>query len=486
MKAGVVRKSALMAMAAVVVASLALPVFAADPITPAKARAISKLAYIYGFPMVESYRIQYAYFVDRGNPEFKAPWNQIKNVPRVFTPDDKAVQTPNSDTLYSVLGMDLRTEPLVLTVPAMPKSRYFSIQLIDAYTFNFDYIGTRTTGNGGGSFLIAGPGWTGKTPKGIAKAFRSETELAMAVFRTQLKDPEDLDNVKEIQAAYKVQPLSAFLGQPAPKPAPAINFVRPLSRAEERTSLEFFNVLNFVLQFSPTHSSGNKLMAQFSKIGVGPGMKFDASKLPPELKKAITDGMADAWKDMDAFQKNSIATGKVSSGDLFGSRESLRNQYFYRFAGAVNGIYGNSKQEAMYPVYRTDAGGQPLDGSKDRYTLRFAPGQLPPVNAFWSLTMYQLPSSLLVANPLNRYLINSPMLSGLKRDADGGLTLYIQRDSPGADKESNWLPAPSGPFASVLRMYWPKEDVLSGKWKQPPLRRVDGRTIGSRGGRGQT
>jgi len=152
-------------------------------VSPADARAIAKEAYIYGFPMVDSYRIQYDYFVNRDSPEFKAPWNQLRNIPRVFTPDDKAIQTPNSDTPYSFAGLDLRAEPIVLTVPAIEKQRYFSIQLIDLYTFNFAYIGTRTTGNGGGSFLLAGPGWKGETPKGVKKVIRSETELALAVSR---------------------------------------------------------------------------------------------------------------------------------------------------------------------------------------------------------------------------------------------------------------------------------------------------------------
>src|ERR1700734_3830253 len=148
--------------------------------TPAEARAIAKEAYVYGFPMVDNYRIQYAYFVDSKNPEYKAPWNQIKNIPRVYTPDDKAIQTPNSDTPYSMIGLDLRTEPIVLTVPVIEKGRYFSVQLIDLYTFNFAYLGSRTTGNDGGSFLIVGPGWKGETPNGVTKTIRAETELLLA------------------------------------------------------------------------------------------------------------------------------------------------------------------------------------------------------------------------------------------------------------------------------------------------------------------
>ena len=439
---------------------------AAD-VTPAEARAIAKEAYIYGFPMVDDYRIQYAYFVDTKNPEYKGPWNKLINIPRVYTPADTAIQTPNSDTPYSMIGMDLRAEPMVLTVPPIEKDRYFSIQLIDAYTFNFDYIGSRTTGNDGGSFLVAGPGWKGDTPKGVSKVYRSETELVLGAYRTQLFNAEDLDNVKKIQAGYKAEPLSAFLGQPAPTPAPVIDFIKPLTPDGERTSLAFFNILNFVLQFAPTVPSETELMGRFAKIGVGAGKPFDASTLSPEVKTAIEQGMADAWVDLENLKKQ-IDAGKVTSGDLFGTRAYLKNNYLYRMAGAVLGIYGNSKQEAMYPMYALDAAGQKLDGA-NRYTVRFAPGELPPVNAFWSLTMYDLPASLLVANPINRYLLNSPMLPQFVKDADGGITFYVQNETPGKDKEPNWLPAPKGPFFIAMRLYWPKEAALDGSWKQPPM-----------------
>jgi hypothetical protein len=439
-------------------------------VSPAEARAIAKEAYIYGFPVVDNYRIQHTYWVDRTNPEYKGPWNQIWNSAKLFTPADTAIQTPNSDTLYSFVGADLRAEPLVLTVPVIEKERYFSVQLIDYYTFNFDYIGTRTTGNGGGSFLLAGPGWKGTTPKGIEKVFRSETGLAFPTYRTQLFDPGDIENVRKVQAGYKVQPLSAFLGQPAPTATPAIDFIKPLTPVEEKTSAQLYNILNFVLQFCPTVPYEQDLMARFAKIGVGAGKTFDASKLSPEMKAAIEQGMADAWVAF-AGLKNDFEEGKVTSGDVFGTRQYLKNNYLYRMGAAALGIYGNSKQEAMYPAYYVDEAKQKLDGA-NRYTLRFAPAQLPPVNAFWSLTMYDEPQSLLVANPINRYLINSPMLPRLQRDADGGLTLIVQNESPGKDKEANWLPAPKGPFSMIMRLYWPKDEALEGKWKQPPLQRV--------------
>ena len=441
----------------------------APEMNPDEVRAIAKEAYIYGFPMVDNYRVQYAYFQDPSNPEYKAPRNVLLNMARVFTPDDKAIQTPNSDTPYSTVGMDLRAEPIVLTVPPIAQDRYWSAQLIDLYTHNFGYLGSRATGNGGGSFVIAGPNWTGDLPKGITKVIRCETDILMALFRTQLFSAGDLENVKAIQQQYVAQSLSAFLGEHAPAAAPKIDYMVPLSPDAQKSSPEFFNILNFLLQFAPTHPSETDLRVRFAKIGVGPGLPFDFDAMRPEMQAAITGGMADAWAEFATLTAE-VSAGKVTSGDVFGTREYLKNNYLYRMAGAVMGIYGNSKGEAMYPIYYVDDAGQPLNGA-NRYTLRFAAGQEPPVNSFWSVTMYEQPASLLVANPINRYLLNSTMLDSFVRDADGGLTLYVQNASPGATLEANWLPAPSGPFSCAMRLYWPKEAALDGTWVAPPMKK---------------
>jgi len=441
-------------------------------LTPEEARKIAKEAYIYGFPMVDGYRILHAYFVNKDNPEYKGPMNILANTARVYTYEDKAVQTPNSDTPYSMLGMDLRSEPLVLTVPKIDKNRYFSIQLVDTYTHNFDYIGSRATGNDGGSYLIAGPDWKGETPQGISKVIKCETNLALAIYRTQLFNPADIPNVIEIQKQYKVEPLSAFLKLPASKAAPEINFITPCTSEEIKTSLNFFNVLNFLLKTScPTVDSEKELMERFAKINVGATMTFDEASVTPEIKNAIQAGIQDALKEFQELKTTKIDTKELQSGDVFGTREYLKNNYMYRMAGAILGIYGNTKQEAMYPIFTVDSNGKPLSGEY-QYELKFEAGKLPPVHSFWSLTMYEMPSSLLIQNPINRYLINSPMLPQLKKDADGGVTLYIQKDSPGKDKESNWLPAPQGSFMTVMRLYWPKEDVLNGSWQTPQLVKI--------------
>lgn len=440
-------------------------------ITPEQTRAIAKEAYIYGFPMVDSYRIQYAYFVDSASPEYKGPWNEVHSVARVFTPADKAVQSPNSDTPYSMLGADLRAEPLVLSVPPIDKERYFSLQFIDGYTYNFAYVGTRTTGNGGGNYLLAGPGWSGDKPAGVTDVITSDTEFALVAYRTQLLGPDDLDNVKQIQAGYTAQPLSRFLDQPAPPAPPTIDWPTPLTPDEQKTSLRFFDLLDFQLKYAPAMASEKDLRARFDSIGLTGDGTFNSANLSPEMQEAFKAGMADAWAEFDAFKKDKIDTGEVTSGAMFGTKEELNGNYLYRMAGAVIGIYANSRAEAMYPVLTTDSDGAPLTGANN-YTLTFPPGQLPPANAFWSVTMYKLPESLLVDNPINRYVINSPMLPNLIRNPDGGLTLYIQNSSPGEEQGPNWLPAPPGPFTIFMRVYWPKPEALDGTWQPPKLIKV--------------
>jgi hypothetical protein len=437
---------------------------------PAELREIVREAYIYGFPIVDSYRIQHSYFVDRSHPEYKGAWNELHSVARVFTPRDKAIQTPNSDTPYGFLGADLRAEPLVISVPEV-RDRYYSLQFIDMYTHNFAYVGSRATGSGAGDYLLAGPGWRGKTPKGIKSVIRSETDLAFVLYRTQLFGEDDLAAVKKIQAQYRVQSLSRFLGRPAP-PTTALEFVAPLSAEAQKSSPEFFRILNFLLQFAPTHPSETALMERFARAGIGAGKPFDVAAFTPDQLLAVRDGMADAWSTFERYKAEQIDTGEKSSADGFGTREYLRNDYLVRMASAVLGIYGNSKEEANYPAYFTDSEGRPLDGASARYTVRFEPGRLPPVNSFWSLTMYELPASLLTENPIDRYLINSPMEPTLVRDADGGITLYVQHESPGKAKEANWLPAPKGPFFMVMRQYWPKPEALDGTWKAPPAVRT--------------
>jgi hypothetical protein len=441
-------------------------VVAPEGLSSAQIRATAKEAYIYGFPVVTNYQTLYKQAVDKSSPDYRAPFNTIASLANVATPDDKFVVTPNSDTPYSFLWMDLRAEPIIVTMPKIEKNRYYTGQMIDLYTFNFAYLGSRSYGNDGGTFMISGPGWKGDAPKGIRAVMQSETQFAYLLFRTQLFNPADLPNVKKIQAGYHAQTLSQYLKQPAPPAAPAIDWPRPTEDALKSPAL--FNYLNFMLQFCPTNSSETELMERFGRLNIGAGKTFDFAGLSPEVQKAITDGIADAGPDIAALIKK-INADEVSSSDMFGTRAFLKNNYLYRYAGAKLGLYGNSGEEAIYLAYFVDANHQPLNASKASYTIQFPKGQLPPAKAFWSITMYDGKTQLLVANPLKRYLLNSTMLKSYKYGRDGSLTLYIQKDSPGAAKESNWLPAPNGPFYAILRIYMPAPEVINATWKKPPM-----------------
>jgi len=436
-------------------------------------KAIAEEGFIYGLPIVMNYAVMYDYVVDRNSGQWKAPFNQISNEHRVFTYKDTAIITPNSDTPYSILWLDLRAEPIVLSVPAVDKARYYSVMLCDGNTFNYGYIGSRATGSEAGNYMVVGPDWKGQTPDGIKKVFRSSTQFSAVAYRTQLFNAEDMPNVEKVQAGYKVQPLSAYLHQPAPPAAPAINFPKI---DKELVKENFFEYLDFALQFAPAGPEETEIRAKLASIGIGPGKTFDFKDLSLAHKIEVGSGMKNGEKKVE---ENVAAVGKDVNGwrvaSAFGDRDFFHGDWLLRAAGAKAGIYGNDAAEAMYPMTKSLANGEPLDGSKRKYTVTFAAGQFPPVNAFWSVTMYDGKTQLLIENPINRYLINSPMLPGLKKNDDGSLTLYIQHDSPGSEKESNWLPAPDGPIYLVMRLYWPTDtspSILNDTWNPPPVIQV--------------
>jgi len=439
----------------------------------AETKAIAEEGFIYGLPIVMNYAVMYDYVIDRNSGQWKAPFNEILNEHRVFTYKDTAVVTPNSDTPYSLAWLDLRAEPMVLSVPAVDKKRYYSVMLNDGNTFNYGYIGSRATGDEAGDYMVVGPDWQGDTPPGIKKVFRSTTQFSLAAYRTQLFNPGDMPNVIKVQEGYKVQPLSAYLKQPAPAAAPAIDWPKI---DKEMLKTNFFEYLDFALQFAPPGPEEQEIRAKLARIGVGPGKQFDFKDLSLEHKAEVLLGMKEGEKKVEE------AVGKIGKpidgwlvGSAFGDRAFYNGNWLLRAAAAKAGIYGNDAIEAMYPLGKALPDGTELDGSKHNYTLTFAAGEFPPVNAFWSVTMYDGKTQLLIKNPVDRYLINSPMLPNLKKNADGSLTLYIQKDSPGKDKESNWLPAPDGPIYMVMRLYWPKTEPPSilppgeGTWKPPAI-----------------
>ncbi len=437
--------------------------------TIAEAKAIAEEGFIYGLPIVMNYAVMYEYCVNKDSGQYKAPFNQIKNEARVFTYEDTAIITPNSDTPYSLLWLDLRAEPMVISVPAVEKSRYYSVMLCDGNTFNYGYIGSRATGPGAGSYLVVGPDWKGETPAGIKQVFQSSTQFSLVAYRTQLFNAADMPNVVKVQSGYKVQPLSAYLKQPAPPAAPVIDFPKA---NEEMVKANFFEYLDFALQFAPPGPEELAIRAKLASIGIGPGKKFDFKDLSPEHKAEVGLGMKEGEKKVeDAVNHLGTKINGWNVASITGDRAFFNGDWLKRAAAAKAGIYGNDAVEAMYPMAKTMADGEPLDGSKHNYTLTFPAGQFPPVNAFWSVTMYDGKTQFLIKNPINRYLINSPMLPQMKKNADGSLTLYIQKDSPGKAKESNWLPAPNGPIYLVMRLYWPKATPPSilpageGTWK---------------------
>lgn len=471
----------------ITLAALILTCWITDPamarersaISPEEAKAIAKEAYIYGFPMVMGYKLMYNYAVDKSNPEYKGPFNKLSCEARLFTPDDKAIVTPNSDTPYCMFWMDVRAEPMVLTVPEMEPERYYSFQLIDLYTHNFGYVGTLTTGNRAGKFLIAGPDWNGKKPAGVTDVIRSETGFVFNITRTQLFGPNDLTKVKAIQDSYSLQPLSAYLGTKGPPAKAMPEFPKWVegSQFDER----FFGYLDFMLSLLQKPAEGEKrLWYRLARLGLGPENTFDFTGLSAQTQAALKDGIKEAFVEMEQFLVEE-GGDPLASAKIFGTRKFLQksakdnygheNHYLMRAAAGHIGLYGNSAAEAIYPSYLADSDGQPYDASANRYTIRFKKGQLPPVKAFWSLTMYDGKTQLFIKNSLDRYLLNSSMMDQFKLEEDGSLVLHIAKESPGAGLEPNWLPAPNGPFYMVLRLYGPETAALEGQWTAPSLQK---------------
>ncbi len=439
----------------------------------AETRAIAEEAYIYAFPMIAAYKALYQFNVDKTSSQYKGPFNTIVNNSQVFTYKDTAIVTPNSDTPYSMVQADLRAEPIVLCVPKVDKARYYSVQLVDMYSFNYGYIGSRATGSDSGCYLVAGPDWKGTAPESIKAVFKSETQFGLIIYRTQLFGPNDIANVVKVQAGYKVQPLSRYLKQPAPPAAAAVAWP---AFTEDAFKTDFPAYLDFLLQFCPTVPEETALRARLARIGIGPGKTFDWTSLSLEQKLEVglgaKDGFAKITRQKDEIGKN---VNGWSVGSAFGDRAFYQGDFLKRAAAALAGIYGNDAVEAMYPMTTHDSEGALLDGSKSSYTLTFRAGEFPPVNAFWSVTMYDGKTQLLIKNPINRYLLNSPMLPKMKTNADGSLTLYIQSKAPAKEKLANWLPAPNGPIYLVMRLYWPKETPPSilppgdGTWQPPAV-----------------
>ena len=420
-------------------------------------KTIAKQAYLYAYAMLESYQTMYRQAIDKNSPAYVGGFGRYRHYSTPFTPDNRDIVTPNNDTPYSWAWLDLRAEPWVLSVPAVPKDRYYVTQWFDLFTQIFAYVGVRATGFEAGHYLIVGPKWKGTMPADIDRIFRPETDLVGTLTRTALAGPDDVPNVKAIQAALTLQPLSQFLGTPAPPSAPAITFP-PYDKARARTH-DFIGYLSFLLQFAePPYSGEVEMRRQFAMIGIVPGARWDPDAVDPVVLADIDAGIAEGQAELDA----ELARTFTSNG-LFGSREFLKTNFLKRDVAANKGLYGNALEEAWYGGYEIDDGAPTV--------IRFRAGELPPAQFFWSMTLYTLPDRFLYANALNRYSIGD-RTKGLVYGDDGSLTLYVGNASPGKAKESNWLPAPAGAYSLVIRVYGPKPELIQGKWKLPPLERA--------------
>jgi hypothetical protein len=445
-------------------------------LTPAEAEEIAREAYIYGFPMVVNYKALYLYTLEEQSPEYKGPLNEVSCDARLFTPEDKAVVSPNSDTPYCMFWMDLRAEPVVLTMPEMEADRYYSFQLIDLYTHNFAYLGTLTTGNGAGTYMIKQGDWKGKVPEGIDQVLECETDLFFVVVRTQLMDPEDLEQVKIIQGEYKVQTLSQFNGQETQDVPEIMEY--PVWNEGDQFTEAAFTYLDFMMDLVGPIDEEMEIRRRIARLGIGTKEDFSLESFDDEIQQAIQEGVKKGFHDFEEFIAK-FTSDPLVSAKIFGTREflsesaevnyQLEDFYLPRAIAAHMGLYGNSGAEAIYPAYILSKEGSPFNAAENNYTLTFEPGQLPPVKAFWSLTMYDGKTQLLIQNPMNRYLLNSDMEDDFVYGDDGSITLYIQKDSPGPELENNWLPAPDGHFYCIMRLYGPEESALTGEWVNPPL-----------------
>lgn len=436
---------------------------AQDVSDPLQAREIAKDAYIYGFPIVENYRVQYS--------RFGGGWNAVTELPRG---GDSSVPFPKQDTLNAYVPVDLRGEPMVIEILPHIDDRYYAIQFSDLYTYNFAHLGSRLSNTNLGVFLLAGPSWKsfkGWKPVGVYNVIQCDTDLAFLFYRTVMADAGDYEGAAMVRQDFRIYPLSQYNGEPPAESPPPIGFMPPLSFDEERESPDFFKELNFLLGFCPPLPSEADLMARFARIGIGPGLTFEPRYYAPEIELAIRQGMRDAWKAYDDAKKR-LESGALPFSTLFGSREELGNNYIYRMLGAGEGINTDSRIETIEDRYYVDANNQKLNGKTARYRLRFGPEQFPPVNGTWSLTLYQLPSRQYFSNPLGRYGVNAAMLSALDRDPDGGVTVIIQNSAPEDESAANWIPAPKGPFVLSLRQYAPKPDSFGGGWQKPELKKL--------------
>jgi hypothetical protein len=463
-------------------ASAAMAQGAPSAITEQEAHAIGVDAYVYFYPLVtmEVTRRQLTN-IEAGKSALGGPMNLFANVPTFPTADMKAVVRPNFDTLYSSGWLDLTKEPVVVSAPDTG-GRYYLLPMLDMWTDVFASPGWRTTGTQAGNFLVVPPGWRPDLRDRFAEELKlpketqridAPTPYVWVIGRTKTDGPPDYDAVHKIQAGYKITLLSEWGKTPKPievKIDPSVDMKTPPKiQVDTMPAGKYFAYAAELLKLQPPHMTDQPIIAQMRRIGIEPGKSFDLAKLDPALRKGLESAPEDAQKLMEwkVATLARVANNWSMNTDTMGV---YGNYYLKRAIIAQLGLGANLPEDAIYPLNLGDESGKPLDGA-NKYTIHFEKDATPPVNAFWSVTLYD-PDGFQVANSLNRFAVSSWM--PFKRDPDGSLTLYFQNENPGKDKEVNWLPAPKGAFNLTMRLYGPKSEALTGKWNPPPVTRLQG------------
>jgi hypothetical protein len=456
-----------------IIALLALPQIQAqaqDKISAAEARAIALDAYIYFYPLVsmDITRLQ-STNVEPGKEFAKGPMNMFVSVPEYPPADLKVVVRVNFDTLYSVAWLDLTKEPLIVSAPDTD-GRYYLLPMLDMWTDVFASPGWRTTGTQAGNFLVTPPGWMGEVPSGFSH-IPAPTPYVWVIGRTKTDGSADYPAVNKIQAGYKVTPLSGWGKPTVPVTVeidPSVNMkTAPKAQVDTMPAGKYFAYAAELMKLHPPHVTDQPIIAQMKRLGIEPGKSFDIDNVDAVVRDALEAAPAEgqklmAWK-LPTLAR--VANGWSMNTDTVGV---YGNNYLKRAIIAQVGLGANLPEDAIYPMNLGDEAGKPLNGA-NKYTMHFAKGATPPVNAFWSITLYD-EEGFQVGNALNRFALSSYM--PFKTNADGSLDLYFQNESPGKDLEANWLPAPKEPFNLTMRLYAPTPEALTGKWNPPPVKQV--------------
>ncbi len=447
----------------------------AQSLTPDEAKEIALEAYIYGYPLVTMEKTRQVMTNVREPDGKSAPMGQFARLRTYPSASDRQVTAPNADTLYTLAWVDVGKEPSVLSIPDA-HDRYYLFPMLDGWTTVFENPGKRTTGTGPQQYAITGPGWTGSLPAGV-KEYKSPTSMVWILGRIYCTGtPKDYAAVHKMQDECSLVPLSSY-GKPYTPPSgevdPNIDMKTPTrDQVNAMDANSYFTLMAKLMKDNPPAAEDAPMVAKLARIGIIPGQDFDFAKLDPAIQQALQDAPAAGVEKIMMWSKEGIAKGvnKLENGWLLLLKTgNYGTNYLQRAFVTAIGLGANRPEDAIYPTSETDVAGQPYNGA-NKYVMHFDKGQLPPVNGFWSLTMYDN-KFFFVPNPLNRYTLSQR--NKFTANQDGSVDLFVQKDNPGGDKEANWLPAPAGKFVLMLRMYWPKENppsILDGSWKPSGVR----------------